>query len=1043
MEEQTRIKTTEIHTENHREEIQQDQNGMLEKPQPIPAGMDALPNQEEEPGDFPAQFMEAATALQNDTSRSSDSFEMHAVKQEVSKLREILQDGDPLKLLVQYSWMERVLRDKYLRPRQSERSSYRARHQKVRAILDLISAEKKKLRKKEALSEADVLKTEHRNMVMLSDRICRSDKGAANNRAALQKLLEKDVPVKPQRFAEEKEKILAAYDRLISSYQSIADSFCITERAKQNRLDAERVVLQLRQEKKLYQNATFESLAKSHYRTWGEDLVFSVERPVMQLNREELTQRKDLFVETDQAGIKADAATQMFYQLVGASTLCRSTAKASLDDGGEGPKEGLIIQKGQHFFTHEEAVAYSREHGKNLSYSYEALCQLATIQVIDMICGQKNRRPESFVYKLKERKVDDETYLMIVNVKVTDNTLSFGTETFEELNRDSEEEEEICTKKLVNDNGTLTISSYDEQVADTIISLDPALMHTYFLNMGLELNKADALSERLEKVQEALRNDKERGKRYKSTQATDQKSKEEGQQNFLYTSQHFIGSKALFRDRGTAAEGEMKDINDPQVNERVHSNALAIQKVEQIKREIEADMRDKFGYQDLPKETRRILVLIDKYTKANKSKEWYQTRWDLKLTEFLGLCNPKLLDHVTKEVERDQVPEDQKEAEIERRLVAKYENRDEMANRAEEGPLEELRPKLETRINALTSREGALSDQEQTELQKLRSYQTQLFGQCDGTLEIPANAGVRYVSDRTGFTTDIHWRKKDRTPLFCHEPRISDLNQGEVGDCYFVATLAAVVNREPDLIKQNMKDNGDGTVTVRFFREALFGDPKPFYVKVDKSIAGGEQSYKNGLTGAMWPKLYEKAFIASGLRKNRWFTRYSPKDIESGMTEDAALYITGREAKTLYDNNGTTSFEKYRDPNSKLARRFKEHVQRMKTLLQEATDNHQILMGGTFQYFRTEGEKTSSQESGFRGLTRRHAYTILGLVQIDGKDFVQLRNPGGRIADLMVNQITGNVTYRTELIRAGAFYLDLDTFCRFFRQVNAVNSPVA
>ena len=1042
MEEQVRIKTTEINTQIRIEEIQHDQRETQQ--QRVTTDRNSRQDPEGQPGDFLTQFQQAAEALQNDTSRSSDSFEMRAVKQEVQKLQQMLQNSDPCELFLQYSWMETVLREKYLKPRLDERSSYRARHQKVQRILELVSNEKRRIQETGSLSKADILKAEHRNMSTLSDQICRSNREAANNRAALQNLLVNDVPMQEQKFNGEKEKILAAYDALIGSFQSVAKSFCITQRAKQNRLDAERVVLQLKQEKKLYQDATFESLAKHHYRAWGEELIYAVEKPVLPLDREQLTERKDLFVSTDEAGIKADEATQMFFRMVGASKLCAGTEKAHFTEEDGAEKNGLVIRKGAHFYTHAEALEYSRQTGKNLVYSPEALQQLGTIQIIDMICGQKNRQPDSFVYKLKEQEIDEESYLTIESLKVTDNTLSFGKETFEELNRDSEEGEEICTKQLVLNHGILSVADYDFRVADTILSLDPTLMHTYFLAAGLERGKADALSTRLQKVQKALEKDKECGTRAQTNQIRTQRERETIQQNSAYESTHFNGVRELVRDRSMVKEGPMKDINDTAMNERIHSNALSIQKSNQIKEAVTNDLRDKFGLQELNKDTEQILTLIDQYAKANKNKEWYGAKWTMKVINFAKLTNPKLVNDLLKQAQKDEVPEAQLTAEIKRRLVEKYENYDEIVNQAEEAPLEELRPKLEDRIRTLAGREGALTDPERTELERLRFYQTVLFGQCDGTLEIPANANVKYVSDQTGFERGLRWRKKDQTPLFCHEPCISDLNQSEVADCYFVATLAALVDREPDLIKQNMKDNGDGTVTVRFFKSTLFGGTQPVYVKVDKTIPGGAESYKSGLCGAMWAKLYEKAFIASNLKLSKWFGRYSPKDIEGGQTQDAVFFLTGRKAKQLFYVNSKTSYKKYRDPGSRAARRFKEHVKNVRALLQQATDRHQIMMGGTYREFQTESEETVRGEHKFRGLLSQHAYTILGLVQIDGKDFVKLRNPGGKDAiDLMVNETTNHITYRAAGERTGAFYLDLNTFCRFFSQVYAADSQAS
>ncbi len=1046
MEEQITInKTTEINTKitihtDQQDITQLDQNRMLPDLQQNIIGKEE--QQEAQQGGGQGQFVQLAQTLLNDASRSSDSFEMKAVKREVRRLLQ-MQQASQEELLVQYRWMETVLKDKYLKPRHSESSSYRARHGKVEAILMLIAAEKKKIQKSKDLKQAEVVKIEHRNMTTLSEEICRDNKDAANKREALNALLAKDVPMQKRKFSAEKEEIVKAYDALIGSFQKIVKSFCMTEKAKQNRLNAERVLLQLEREKKLYRKATYEQFAGNHFRTWNEDLIIVEEKPVRQISRAQLTAQKNVFVKADEEGRKADAATQMFFRLVGASKLCAKTEKARLDDGEQGQKEGLVIKKGEHLYTHEEAIEYSKATKKNLSYSIEALRQLATIQIIDMICGQKNRRPDSFLYKLKEQEIDEETYLMIEGVQVTNNTFSFGEDSFDSLNKNREEGEEVCTKQVVANRGDISVAFYDERVADTILSLDQTLIRTYFAAAGIEEKKADALVERLDKVQQALRNDKETGLRGQAAKATSQAELEKAVEDSYWGNESFVGYQGLLRDRTTKKDGALANINDLSQNEQLHSNALSMKKTANVKEKLELDLRDKFGYEKLGEETKKILNLIKKYTNASQNCERHQAFWGMPLGKFVKQFSPPVYRSVKTAVEQDAtIPENQREAKIETRLRANYANRDEMINRAEEEPLEELRPKLETRIDALASREGALSEQEQKELTKLREYQTELFGQCDGTLEIPANAGVKYVSDRRGFAENIQWKQKNDTPLFCHEPRISDLNQGQVGDCYFIGTLAAVVNREPNLIKENMKDNRDGTVTVRFFKPALFGDPKPIYVKVDKSIAGNEESYKNGVNGAMWGKLYEKAFVASGLKKNRWFTRYTPKDIEMGLPEDASIYITGRKADTLFFVNSHKSYEKHRNPDSRAARRFKEHVNKVAAKLRSATKEEKIMIGGTFREFQTEGEKTERGERKFRGITSQHTYTILGLVKKEGKDFVQLRNTGGKDSvDLIQNETTGNYTYREATFRPGVFYLDIETFCRFFNQVYAVKKP--
>lgn len=164
----------------------------------------------------------------------------------------------------------------------------------------------------------------------------------------------------------------------------------------------------------------------------------------------------------------------------------------------------------------------------------------------------------------------------------------------------------------------------------------------------------------------------------------------------------------------------------------------------------------------------------------------------------------------------------------------------------------------------------------QEQIQTLNRYKlyfdVNMKGQLD-TENIPEGSRQEFVEDekiKKDGILPLSWKDVKEMPLFSHEPTIDDIQQGCLGDCYMEAALADLVVNHPEEIKQCMKDNGDGTVTVRFF-EKVFDDQRvftegynPVYIKVKKTIPSflGREFYSHG---AMWAQMIQKAFAASRL----------------------------------------------------------------------------------------------------------------------------------------------------------------------------------
>ena len=135
------------------------------------------------------------------------------------------------------------------------------------------------------------------------------------------------------------------------------------------------------------------------------------------------------------------------------------------------------------------------------------------------------------------------------------------------------------------------------------------------------------------------------------------------------------------------------------------------------------------------------------------------------------------------------------------------------------------------------------------------------------------NKKLKIVSAGYAFTRDVKANIKARShvpldvraPIFPHPPSPRDIKQGAMGDCFFLAGLASIVDKDPDAVTKMIRDNGNGTVTVRIFDvegTAPNKTFKPFYITFEKSILHTDFSLmpERADAAAPWVGLMEKAY---------------------------------------------------------------------------------------------------------------------------------------------------------------------------------------
>lgn len=98
-------------------------------------------------------------------------------------------------------------------------------------------------------------------------------------------------------------------------------------------------------------------------------------------------------------------------------------------------------------------------------------------------------------------------------------------------------------------------------------------------------------------------------------------------------------------------------------------------------------------------------------------------------------------------------------------------------------------------------------------------------------------------------------------PLFASVgPRFDDIDQGAVGDCYFLARLSSLADKNPGHVREMVVDLGDGTYAVQFLDSA---NARRF-VRVDGDLwvtAPGVPHHAGlGAESSLWVPIVEKAY---------------------------------------------------------------------------------------------------------------------------------------------------------------------------------------
>ena len=155
-------------------------------------------------------------------------------------------------------------------------------------------------------------------------------------------------------------------------------------------------------------------------------------------------------------------------------------------------------------------------------------------------------------------------------------------------------------------------------------------------------------------------------------------------------------------------------------------------------------------------------------------------------------------------------------------------------------------------------------------------------------------------------------------PLFSSVgPQLTDVNQGELGDCFFLAALASTAEQDPALIRSMISSNGNGTYSVAFHVGGATD-----YVTVNNQLPDFGYSWADGSNLAfanngadLWVPLLEKAYAQfmeqpAAVTYNANRNAYSAID---GGDSNGLTAITGQSVVELNLNASTSAAQAQSD----------------------------------------------------------------------------------------------------------------------------------
>lgn len=260
----------------------------------------------------------------------------------------------------------------------------------------------------------------------------------------------------------------------------------------------------------------------------------------------------------------------------------------------------------------------------------------------------------------------------------------------------------------------------------------------------------------------------------------------------------------------------------------------------------------------------------------------------------------------------------------------------------------------------------------------------------------------------------------DRGNFFNDVTEYNDPVQGAVGNCYFIAAIAAIAWATPYTIEHKVRATGTGetdrTNAIQFFTKGGGKDAATRLVEVtDNTIINASNNpvyCRSSDSGEIWPAVYEKAFA-------KWITNVNDDkpDISQTAYGDPAKAVAQLTNKTpyYYYTSSRTALELF-------------------GIVRENSMSYKTFNPMVAWTYGSGKDYTGSNIVG------NHAYTVLGWSTFNNKNYIILRNPWGVTEPNGLNSYQGLISFFdgsfwrpiNMIGNDGVFALEINAFKYYF-----------